>query len=152
MHGWFQSTFHEYYGLIGRPKSWCLQTVSWRRRLKVPWTTRRSNQSILRKINPEYSLEGLMMMLKLQYFGKSDANSWLIGKVPDAGKDWGQKEKRALEDEMAGWLRQCNGQELGQTLADGEGQRGLMCCILWGCRESDTMAQLNNKNSIEGVQ
>ena len=51
---------------------------------------------------------------------------------------------------MAGWLCQCNGQELGQTLADGEGQRGLVCCILWDCKESDTTAQLNNnKNSIE---
>ena len=94
---------------------WC-----WRRLLKVPWTARRSNQSILRKINPEYSLEGLMMMLKLQYFGKSDANSWLIGKVPDAGKDWGQKKKRVSEDEMAGWHHRCNGHELGRQWRTGK--------------------------------
>ena len=61
--------------------------------LEVPWTARRSNWSILKEISPEYSLEGLMLKLKLQYFGH------LIGKDPDAGRDWGQEEK----DEMAGW-------------------------------------------------
>ena len=67
----------------------------WRRLLRVPWTAR-SNQSILKEINPEYSLEGLM--LKLQYFGHL---MWrAIGKDPDTGKDWGQKEKGATGDEM----------------------------------------------------
>ena len=72
----------------------------WRRLLKVPWTARRSNQSILREINPEYSMEELMLKLKLQSFGHL---MWTAdsGKVPDAGKDWGQK-KRLSEDEMAG--------------------------------------------------
>ena len=60
---------------------WC-----WRRLLRVPWTAR-SNQSILREINPEYSLEGLMLKLKFQYFWSSDVNRQLIGKVPDAEKD-----------------------------------------------------------------
>ena len=74
---------------------WC-----WRRLLRVPWTARRSNQSILKEISPEYSLEGLMLKLKLQYFGHKilDAKSWLTGKDPDAGKDWGQ-EKGVTEDE-----------------------------------------------------
>ena len=75
---------------------WC-----WRRLLKVPWTARRSNQSILREINPEYSLEGLMLKLKLQYFCHL-MNRQLIREVPDAGKDQEQKEKRASEDKMAG--------------------------------------------------
>ena len=57
------------------------------RLLRVPWTARRSNQSVLKEINPEYSLEGLMLKLKLQYFGLSDGKSQLIGKDPDAGKD-----------------------------------------------------------------
>ena len=61
---------------------WC-----WRRLLRVPWTARRSNQSILREINPEYSLEGLMLKLKLQYFYSPDANNRHIGKDPDDGKD-----------------------------------------------------------------
>ena len=54
-------------------------------------------------------------------FWSSDVNSWLIGKAPDAGKDWEQEEKRVSEDEMAGWHHRCNGHEFGQTSGDGEG-------------------------------
>ena len=78
-------------------------------------------------------------------FWSSDANSWLTGKVPDAGKDWGQ-EKRVSEYEMAGWHHQCNRHELGQTLGNGEGQGGLACCSPWGHKELDTTGRLNNKN------
>ena len=96
-----------------------LELRCWRRLLKVPWTAKRSNQSILREINPEYSLEG--QMLKLQYFGSSDENTWLIGKFPDAGKDWGQKEKRASKDEMVGWHHWCmNLGKLWEMLKDRE--------------------------------
>ena len=72
---------------------WC-----WRRLLRVPWTARRSNQSILKEISPGISLEGMMLKLKLQYFGHlmQRADS-------DAGRDWGQEEKGTTEDEMAGW-------------------------------------------------
>ena len=79
---------------------WC-----WRRLLRVPWTATRSNQSILKEISPGISLEGMMLKLKLQYFGH--LMSWLIGKDSDAGRDWGQEEKGTTEDEMAGchhWL------------------------------------------------
>ena len=72
----------------------------WRRLLRVSWTTRRWKQSILKEINPEYSLEGLMLKLKLQQFWIPDAKSLLIGKDPDAGKDWRQKERMAAQDEM----------------------------------------------------
>ena len=76
----------------------------------VPWTARRSNQSILKEITSEYSLEGLMLKLKLQYFGhlmwRTDS-----GKDSDAGKDWRQEEKGTTEDEMVGWHHQCNGHE-----------------------------------------
>ena len=75
---------------------WC-----WRRLLRVPYTARRSNQSILKEINPEYSLEGLMLNLKLQYFGHL-RQSWLIGKDPGAGKDWRQEEKGTTDNEMDG--------------------------------------------------
>ena len=71
-------------------------------------------------------------------------NSRLIGKVPETGKDLGQKEKRVSEDEMAGWHHQCNGNELGQTSLDGEGQGVLACCSPWVCKESDTTGWLNN--------
>ena len=69
--------------------------------MRVPWTVRRSNQSILKEINPEYSLKGLKLKLKLQYFGHL-MQRVDIGKDPDAGRDWGQ-EKGTTEDEMAGW-------------------------------------------------
>ena len=117
---------------------WC-----WRRCLKVPWTARRSNLSILREINPEYSLER-HAEAEAPAFWSSYENSQLIGRVPDAGKDWGQKEKRASEDEMAGWHHQCNGHELGQTLGDEEGRGGLACYSPWDHQESDMTGWLNN--------
>ena len=85
---------------------WC-----WRRLLRVPWTARRSNQSILKEISPGCSLEGLMLKLKLQYFGYLMRRNWLIGKDPDAGKDWRQEEKGMTEDEMVGWHHWLNGHE-----------------------------------------
>ena len=79
-------------------------------------------------------------------FWSLDVNSWLTGKVPDAGKDWGQKEKRAWEDEIARWHHQCNGHELGQTPGDGEGLGALVCHSLWGCKDPDMTGWLNNNN------
>ena len=76
---------------------WC-----WRRLLRVPWTARRSNQSILKEISPGISLEGMMLKLKLQYFGHLMRTADSLEKT-DAGTDWGQKEKGTKEDEMAGW-------------------------------------------------
>ena len=67
-------------------------------------------------------------------FWSCDVNRRLIGKVPDVGKYWGQKEKRASEGEMAEGHHQCNEHEPGQTLGDGKGQGGLACCSPWGCR------------------
>ena len=75
----------------------------------------------------------------------SDVNRRLPGKVPDAGKDWGQK-KRVSEDEMAGRHHWCNEHELGQTLGDGEGQGGLACCSPWGHKELDMTGRLNNNS------
>ena len=77
---------------------WC-----WRILLRVPWTARRSNQSILKEISPGISLEGMMLKLKLQYFGHLMRRVGLIGKDSDAGRDWGQEDKGTTEDEMAGW-------------------------------------------------
>ena len=119
---------------------WC-----WRRLLRVLWTARRSYQSIFREINPEYSLEGLMLKLKLQYFSHLMRTAESLEQVPDPGKDCRQKEKRASEDEMAGWHHGCNGHELGPTSRDGEGKRGLACCSPWDHKESDMTGWLNNK-------
>ena len=81
---------------------WC-----WRRLLRAPWTARRSKQSILKEISPEWSLEGMMLKLKSGTLSTSceELTHW------DAGRDWGQKEKRTTEDEMAGCYRQLNGCE-----------------------------------------
>ena len=76
-------------------KLWCL-----RRLLRVIWAARRLNQSILKEINPEYSLKWLMLKLKLQYLATWCEKNWLIGKDPDAGKYWGQEEKKETVDEM----------------------------------------------------
>ena len=85
---------------------WC-----WRRLLRVPWTARRSNQSILKEINPGISLEGMMLKLKLQYFGHLVRRVDSLGKISDAGRDWGQKEKGMTEDEVAGWHHGLDGRE-----------------------------------------
>ena len=66
-----------------------------------------------------------------------DVSSWLFGKDPDAGKDWGQEEKGAMEDEVVGWHYQLNGHESEQTLGDREGWRSLVCCSKWGLKEWD---------------
>ena len=75
-----------------------------------------------------------------------DVKSWLIGKGLDAGKYWGQNEKKASENEMAGWHHQCNEHELGQSLGDSEGQGGLVCCRPWDHKESDMTGQPNNNS------
>ena len=110
--------------------------------LRVPWTARRSNQSILKEISPGCSLEGLMLKLKLQYFG---CLMWRVDSLEktDAGRDWGQEEKGTTEDEMAGWHCWLDGREFEWTPGDGDGQGGLACCDSWGCKESDTTEQMN---------
>ena len=108
----------------------------WRRLLRVPWTARRSNQYILKEISPEYSLEGLMLKLKLQYFGHL---IWRTDSLerPDAGKDWRQEEKRTTEVEMVGWHQWLNEHEFEQALRAGDGQGVLECCSPWGHKELD---------------
>ena len=88
------------------PKNWCFELWCWRRLLRVPWTAKRSNQSILKEISPDYSLEGLMMKLKLQLFGPL-MRITDTGKDPDAGKDWRWEENGTTEDEMVGWCHSC---------------------------------------------
>ena len=72
-----------------------------------------------------------------------DAESWLIWKDPDAGKDWGQEEKGTTEDEMAGWHHRLDGHGFGWTPGVGDEQGGLACCSWWGCKESDMTERLN---------
>ena len=83
-----------------RIELWCWRSLLW-----VPWTARRSNQSILKEISPEYSLEEAPILWP------PDAKNWQTGKDPDSGKDWGQKEKGMIEDEMVGWHHWLYGHE-----------------------------------------
>ena len=100
---------------------WC-----WRRLLRVPWNAKRSNQSILKEISPGCSLEGLILKLKLQYFGHLiQRGDSFEKKDPDAGKDWGQEDKGTTEDEMAGWHHRLNGHKFGWTPGVGDGRGGL---------------------------
>ena len=96
--------------------------------MRVLWTARRSNQSILKEISPEYSLEGLMLKLKLQYFGHVMQKTDSLEKTLMLGKT----EGRTTEDEMVGWHHQLDGHEFEQALGVGDGQGSLACCSPWG--------------------
>ena len=116
---------------------WC-----WTRLLRVPWTARRSNQSILKEISPGYSLEGLMLKLKLQYLGHlmrrvdSFEKTLMLGGIGGIRRR-GRQKMRWLEG-----LTDSMGMSLS-TLGVGDGQGGLACCGSWGLKESDTTEGLN---------
>ena len=116
---------------------WC-----WRRLLRVPWTARRSNQSILKEISPACSLEGLMLKLKFQYFGHLMQRSSSLEKTLMLGKTEGGR-RRGQQDETVGWHHRLNGHEFEQAPVIGDGQGGLACCDSWGHKESDTTERLN---------
>ena len=99
--------------------------------MRVPWTARRSNQSILKEISSEYSLEGLILKVKLQYFGHLMRRANSLEKILMLGKIEKEEEKGTTEDEMIGWHHQLNAHEFEQTLGYGEGQGGLACCSPW---------------------
>ena len=114
------------------------------RLLRVPWTAWRSNQSILKEISPGCSSEGLVPKLKTPVLWPPDGKSWLIGKDPDAGKDWRQAEKGMIEDQMVGWHHWLDGHEFERAPGDAEGQARLVCCGSWGRKELYTAEWLNN--------
>ena len=134
-------------GTIKKAEHWRIDVFElwcWRRLLRVPWTARRANQTILKEISPQCSLERLTLKLKLQYFGPPDAKNQLIEKKdPGAGQDWRQEEKGTTEDVMVGWHHWHDGHEFEQTLGIGDGQGGLACYSPWGCKESDMTEWLN---------
>ena len=115
--------------------------------LRVPWISRRSNQSILKEINPGYSLEGLMLKLKLQYVGHLMWRTDSLEKMLTMRKIEGRREGNR-ENEMVGWHCQFNGHESEQTPEDTEGQGSLVFCSPWDCKELDTTEQLNNNNKF----
>ena len=116
---------------------WC-----WRRLLRVSWTARRSNQSIPKEISPGCSLEGLMLKLKLQYFGHlmRRADSFEKSLVLERLRVGGEGDDRGWE----GWMASpTQWHELRWALGVGDGQGGPVCCVPWGCKESDTTERLN---------
>ena len=114
---------------------WC-----WRRLLRVSWTARGSNQSILKEISPGISLERMMLKLKLQYFGYLMQRVDSLEKDSGAGRDWGQEEKGTTEDEMAEWHHGLDEGESESTLGVGDGQGGLVCCDSRGRRVGHDLA------------
>ena len=115
----------------------------WRRLLRVPWTARRSCWSVLKEINPEYSLERLMLKLKLQYFVHLMRRANSLEKTLVLRHTEGRR-RRGWQDEMVGWHHWLNGHEFKQAPGDGEGQGRLVCCSLWGCKELDMTEQLTH--------
>ena len=93
------------------------------------------NQSVLKEINPEYSLEGLMLKLKLQYFGHLMGRADSLEETLMLGKIEGRRRTGVTEDEMVGWHHRLNGHEFEQALRDSEGQGSLVCCCPWGRKE-----------------
>ena len=124
-------------------KNWCFWTVVLEKTLESPLDCK--------EIQPVHS-KGDQSWVS---FGRTDAKAetpvlwpphakgWLIGKDPDAGRDWGQEEKGMTEDEMAGWHHWLDGHEFGWTPGVGDGQGGLACYNSWGHKESDTTEWLN---------
>ena len=124
------------------PKNWCLQTVMLEKTPESPLDSKEIKPVNLNGDQPWIFTERTDAEAETPIFWSSDVNSWLTGRVPDAGQDWGQNEKRASVDEIVG----CHHHELGQTSGDAEGQRGLTCYSPWGHKELDTTGQLNNNN------
>ena len=117
-------------------KNWCLWTVVLQKVFRVPWTARRSNQSTLKEISPEF-LGRTDAKAETPVLWSPDAKFWLIWKDPDIGNDWRQEEKGTAENEMVGWHHWLNEHEFEQAPGDGDGQRSLACCSL-GVSKSQT--------------
>ena len=129
--------------LLGQFISECQTRTQFGALKGVPLPATQEDPSMLKEIIPEYSLEGLLLKLKLQYFGYLMQKKWLIWKDPDAGKDWRQEEKGMTEDEIVGWHHWHNGREFEQAPGVDEGQGSLACCSSWGYKASDTTEWLN---------
>ena len=117
---------------------WC-----WRRLLRVPWTARRSNQSILKEISPEYSLEGLMLKLKLQYFGHLMWRTDSLEKTLMLGKIEGRRRRGWQRRRWLDGITDSMDMSFEQALGVGDRQGCLMCCSLRGLKESDATERLN---------
>ena len=128
-------------------KNWCFWTVVLEKTLespldckKIQWVHSKGDQSWVLFGRTDVEAETPILW-------PPDVKSWVVGKDPDAGKDWGQEEKEMAEDEMVGWHHWFKGHEFEQTLGESEGQVGLVWCCPWGRKELDTTQWLNNNNN-----
>ena len=125
------------------PKNWCFWTVMLEKTLKSPLDCKEI-QPVHPKGNQSWIFIGRSdVEAETPILWSPDAKNWLIGKDPDAGKDWRWKEKGTTEDEMVGWHHRLNGHEFEWTPGVGDGQGDLTCCSPWGCKELDMTERLN---------
>ena len=122
------------WSLVPLPSSLCLPASLW----KLEKTLERPLDSKEKPVNPKGKQPWIFIgrtdaEVEAPILWPSDAKSWFIGKDPDVGKDWGQEEKRVVEDEMVGWYHWFNEHKFKQTQGDSERQRSLACCSSWGC-------------------
>ena len=124
-------------------KNWCFWTVVLEKTLQSPLDCK-----AIKPVNPKEDQSWIFIgrtdaEAETPILWPSDVKNWLIGKDPDAGKDWRLEEKGMTEDEMVGWHHRLNGREFEQALGIGDGQGSLVCCSAWGHKESDTTECLN---------
>ena len=131
------------YKEIWAPKNWCFWTVVLEKTLESPLDCK-----VIQLVHPKEDQSWIFIgrtdaEAETPILWPPDVKNWLIGKDPDAGKDWEQEEKGTTEDEMVEWHHQLNGYGFGGTPGIGDGQGGLACCSSWGHKESDTTERLN---------
>jgi len=132
------------------PKNWCFQIVALEKTLESRLESKEIKPVNLKGNQPWILLGRTDAKAEASILWPPDANSWLFGKDPDAGKDWRQKDKRVTEDEMVGWHHQFIGHELRQTPGDSEGQRSLACCHPYRVTKSQT--QLGDWTTTRGCE
>ena len=130
------------------PKNWCLLTVVLEKTSESSLDCKEIQPAHLKGDQPWIRVGRTDAEAEATIFWSPDLNSWFIGKVPDGGKDGEQEEKRASEDEMAGWHHWCNVHELGQTLGDGDGQGGLACTVRGVTKSQTRLGDWTATNSL----
>ena len=128
--------------LFRGPKNWCLRSVVLEKTLESPFDSKTKLVN-LKGNQPWIFIGRTHAEAEALKFWSPDVKSWLMGKDPDAGKDWRLEEKGTTEDEMVGWHHQLNGHGFGWTPGVGDRQGGLTYCSSWGRKELDTTEQLN---------
>ena len=132
------------------PKNWCFPTVVLEKTLESPLDSKE-----IKPVNPKGNQPWIFIgrtdaEAEAPILWPPDAKSWLTGKDPGGGKDWGLDEKGMTEDEIVGWHNQLNGHDFGWTRGDSEGQGSLTCYSPWGCKESDTTLVTEQQNEDAG--